>query len=129
MLNAQRVFYEKQINQVFAVKTAEQRIVRYFPDTHLGNGHTGLATTAEEQGVDVKKLSKGEYVIFVNKAKTGLKMFAPGNVVAYLKMPGNSKLDLRIISMVPRFFNGQKINYDAALEQRLRKDFKVPETL
>jgi len=98
-----------------------QKIVRYFPDTHLGNAHYGLSEIAAKEGVDIAKLKVGEYVIFVNSKKTALKMFSTGNMIAHLRMPGNTKIDMNIISSIPRFFNGKSIDYKGALKERIEK--------
>lgn len=124
MQSPERALYEKRVNDVLREGKREQKIVRYFPETHLGNGHQGLMKLADKVGINCKNLNKGEYVVFVNRDQTAVKLFAPGNVVAHLKMPGSQRLDPRIISLIPRFFNGSRINYDSALEEVLRKEFK-----
>lgn len=125
MSSPYKALYDKRINEVAFGPKAPQRIVRYFPDTPLGNAHNGLAIIAGKHRIDVQNLSKGEYVIFVNKKQTALKMYAPGNVIAHLKTPHDTKLDPRIISLIPRFFDGKKIDYDAAIENILRKEFSL----
>lgn len=102
-------------------KTKTGRILRYFPDTHLGNGHDGLAKIAKKKGVDVTNLRVGEYVVFVNTTKTALKLYAPGNIVSYLKMPGTQRLNLGIIRSIPMFFNGTEIDYKGALKSYILK--------
>lgn len=104
-------------------RATTQRIIRYFPDVHLGNSHRGLSELALKSGVNITKLSIGEYVVFVNKRQTALKMFAFGNVVAHLKMPHGTRLDPRIITLIPRFFTGRGIDYDGAMEHVIRKEF------
>ena len=103
--------------------SAPNRVVRYFPDTHLGNGHEGLAEIARKHDVNVNRLDFGEFVIFVNKKQTALKLFAPGNIVAYLKMPGSARLNPKVIAMIPRFFNGTEIDYTRALKEVIKKEF------
>lgn len=99
------------------------RLVRYFPDTHLGNGHAGLAEIAKTHDINVSRLDFGEFVIFVNKKQTALKLYAPGNIVAYLKMPGSARINPKVIAMIPRFFNGVEIDYGRALKEVIRKEF------
>lgn len=123
MRSAELVAYQKQILHIATQKPKAQRVVRYFPDTHLGNSHHGLREIAAKVGIRVEKLQLGEYAIFVNKRQTALKLFAPGNVVAYLKMPGDCRLDPRVIAMVPKFFNGTEIKYDAAIRELIQKQF------
>lgn len=122
MLSAESKRYFQRLSEIDAyVKSG--RIIRYFPDVHLGKGHRGLTALAALKKIKIEDLGPGEFVIFVNRSQTGLKLFAPGNCIAYLKMPGSQKIDTRIISMIPRFFNGSKINYDGALKEKIEKDF------
>lgn len=120
----------KFYNQLSLLKESpskNQRVVRYFSEVHLGNGHRGLSRLAKKSGINVHSLTNGEYVIFTNKSQTALKMFAPGNVIAHLKMPGSSKLNPNVIAMIPLFFNGVEIKYDEALKKVLRRQFPKSE--
>lgn len=99
------------------------RIVRFFPDTNLQGGHIGLSKLAKENGVDVNKLKLGEYLIFVNRKKDKLKMFASASLIAYLKMPPGGRIDPRTIAILPRYFNGTSIQYDEALKEVLDREF------
>lgn len=101
------------------------KIIRFFPEVDMRNGHDGLRKLARKEGVNVDALGAGEYVIFLNRSKRMVKMFASGNIIAFLKMADNKKLDPRTIALIPRYFNGSKINYDAALEAVLNKEFGV----
>lgn len=98
------------------------KIVRYFPDTDLRAGHDMLADKAIRNKINVKALGRGEFVVFVNRAKTALKMFAgSANLVAYLRLE-KGKLDLRTISLIPEYFDGSEIKYDLALKKVIEKD-------
>lgn len=37
-------------------------------------------------------------------------------IMAYKKLESSQKLDLRVIAEIPRYFDGKKLNYDAALK-------------
>ncbi len=124
-MNPELAIYQRQVTSVLESKIKEQRIIRFFPNTDLRCGHDGLAKIAKEQKVSVTKLEKGEYVLFVNKSLTAAKLFVPGNIIAYLRMPGNQKIDPRTIALIPKFFNGSKISYDDALSEVLKKEFKL----
>lgn len=121
MISAERVLYNKKLEAI-PKRGLGNRVIRYFPDTHLGNGHDGLAKIAEKNGINVKDLAWGEFVIFTNRKKTALKLYSQGNLVAHLRMPGEQRMDLRVISLIPRFFNGSSINYSAAIGEVLRKE-------
>lgn len=98
------------------------KIIRYFPDTNISNSHKGLSSIAEKVGIDTTQLGAGEYLIFVNRAQNAVKMFAQGNVLAYLRVKG--KLDLRTIAKLPTYFDGGEIRYQTALREVLEEDFK-----
>lgn len=125
MMNVASQLYKKRLEVGLLQKprAATQRIIRYFPDVHLGNSHRGLSEHALRSGVRISNLVIGEYVIFVNKRQTALKMYAFGNVIAYLKMPDGARLDPRIIALIPRFFSGKGIDYDGAIGEVIRKEF------
>lgn len=121
MLNAESFRFEKVVKSVIETEVKSQHIIRYFPEVVMSNGHNGLSKLAKDAGIDPAKLKPGEYLMFVNKSQTALKMYTPGNVVAHLKMPGTQKLNPRTITMLPRFFNGKEINYNGALREAFRK--------
>lgn len=99
------------------------RIIRYFPDTNLKCGHVGLAMIAGEHDINVDTLNEGEFIIFVNVAQTALKLYTSGNLVSHLKMPDGARLNLEVIRLIPKHFNGTSIKYDAALKESLERKF------
>lgn len=99
------------------------KILRYFPDSDLRGQHLSLSIQASRAGLNVNSLGAGDFLVFVNRKRDKVKLFASGNVVAYLKMPDGKKLDPRVIQYLPRHFNGSKINYDAAMTDVLKKQF------
>lgn len=94
------------------------QIIRVFFDTHLGNGHDGLAKLASKEKIDVKNLNVGEYVVFINRDKSAFKLYATSFTVAHLRLP-KGKIDLNTIAKIPTFFNGHEINYNKALKATL----------
>lgn len=123
-MHTQREVYLQRVTNWSLNKPAHNRIVRYFPDTFLGNGHRGLSKIALDSGVKVETLEPGEFIIFVNKGYTALKMFASGNVVAHLKMPQGSRLDPMAIKFLPMFFSGGKIDWGSAITKRIEIDLR-----
>lgn len=120
MLNAERVRIDKVFDLVAQRTSIEtQNVVRFFPDVSMANSHQGLGNIAKEANLNVRKLRPGEYLIFMNKKQTALKMLTAGNIIAYLKMPGSTKIDPRTIALIPKFFNGTEINYSGALKKVL----------
>lgn len=121
MINTQSKLYSSKLEKMPA--KIEARIVRYFADTHLGNGHNGLAKLAKKNGIDMEDLSWGEFLVFMNSRQNMLKMFTRGGMIAHLRMPGGAKIDPRTIPLLPRFFSGGELRYDRAIEAVIRKEF------
>lgn len=121
-VNPERAIYLKRLEEM-QIKPGQARgkIARVFFDVYMNKAHRGLSALAAEHKCDVTKLEQGEYVMFINSKNTALKMYAPGNVVAHLKLPSGMTLDREVIAMIPNFFNGGKINYDAALKATLER--------
>lgn len=111
-----------QKDEVTTPKEAN-RVLQIFLNCDLRCAHDGLSEIARRQGIDVRTLNRGHYLCFLNAAKDRLKMFASGNIVAYLKAPKGSRIDLRLLCEIPKAFNGVSIDHDAALKEALRKIF------
>lgn len=109
-------FYEK-CESIAKGTIVSGKIIRFFPDADLRAGHEGLKAHARDHKVDAENLKAGEFLVFCNRRQTGVKIYAPGNVVAYLKSPGDYRLDLRTIILIPRFFNGTYFDYNSALKK------------
>jgi hypothetical protein len=106
------------------------KVLQVFLGTDLRCTHLGLAEIAKRNKVDVEKLIPGEYVLFLNNDKNKLKLYAANHIVAYLRLPGNQKLDMKTIALIPRAFHGSgRIDYNKALkevlEEALRKKGRV----
>ena len=99
------------------------KVLSYFGSVDLRNNHGGLALLAKKRGINLHNLEPGEFVLFVNNSRTAVKMAAPNNVIAHFKVPGNGHLDLRCLSLLPSFFNGNTIDYKGALKETIEKDF------
>lgn len=99
------------------------RLLRLFLDISMSSGHFGLSEIARAKGLDLANLKLGEYVVFINKRRNALKMFASGNMLAHLKLPEKQRIDMRTISVLPHYFNGGELKYDAALKDLLKKEF------
>jgi hypothetical protein len=93
-------------------------------NTDLRCGHTGLTLLAKNLKVKPDNLRAGEYIVFVNRKKSALKIFASGNVVAHFKMPGEQQMNVKVFSLIPRFFNGKELNYSGALSEVIRKEIR-----
>lgn len=98
------------------------QVVYYFPNSDMRRGHAGLSEYATKAGKDVTKLQPGQFLLFVNRKKTQLKLYAAGNCVTHYK-PETGRVDLRIVSEIPRAFSGGKFDYSKALRAVLERDF------
>lgn len=107
----------------------KQGIVQCFLNVDMRNGHDGLAAIAKDNGIKVNEIDSGSYLVFVNSQKTKLKLYAAGQVIAYLRMPSGNKINMNVIREIPTVFNGKSINYDQALktavEQAMEKKRKA----
>lgn len=98
------------------------KLVGFVNNTNLINGHDGLAKIANQQlGINVKSLGRGEMIAFLNKKGDKVKLYAGGDVIAYLRH--DRKIDPRVIQHLPRHFNGQAIRYDNAVRDMLKTRF------
>lgn len=91
-------------------------ILRVFLNVDMRNGHDGLSKTAKENGIKTSDIEAGSYVIFINASSNKLKMYAAGEVIAYLRLPAGRKINMDVIRELPRVFDGRRINYQEALK-------------
>lgn len=98
----------------------QNNLVRVFFNADMRNGHDGLRLLARTHKIDMDILNSNEFVCFVNRRQTQLKLFAPDNVIAHYK--SDKRIDVRTIRLIPRFFNGRELIYDEALRQVLEKN-------
>lgn len=98
------------------------KIYRVFFDTDLRNGHLGLAKMARDAKIKLEALAPGNFVCFINRTQTSIKLFAPGNVIAYYR--STRRIDLNVIANIPTVFNGSAIAYEKALEKTLTQKLK-----
>lgn len=113
----------KTIEQSLHRPLGTNKILRVIFNADLRCSHDGLRKIAKDLSLNVDTLRIGEFLVFINSRKSALKIFAAGQTIAHFKMPGERKMDMKIISMIPRFFNGQELKYDAALREKILKEF------
>ncbi len=88
-------------------------------DVNLGKGHQGLSEIAASLGVKTDSLDRGQFVLFLNKAQTAVKVFASNNVVAYYKNPDRKPMTMVQLANIPRCFNGHSFEWNIKLEKQL----------
>lgn len=90
----------------------ENKFIRVFLDYDLRSGHDGLLKSMKTAKMDYDRLNNGDFVCFINKAKTALKLMATGNIVVHLKMPQGETLNLETIQYIPHAFNAEALTID-----------------
>jgi len=90
------------------------KILRVFINVDMRNGHNGLTALAKEHKTNVGKLAPGEFVIFINAARTKLKAYGTNEVLSYVRQ--DKRISLDAIRYLPMAFKAkQKFDYDSAL--------------
>lgn len=89
------------------------RMAYIFWDVHMANGHDGLIQLMKKKRA---KLNKGDCAIFVNTKLTAVKMLVDGVFVAHYKHEEGT-IDPATLRYLPRFLQGQDINYKKALSK------------
>lgn len=107
-------------------------ILQCFLNVDMRNAHDGLSVIAKKNGIDPEKIEPGSFIVFINSARTKLKVYASDQVVAYLRLESGRKLNMNVIRELPRVFNGRSIKYDEALKSVVesaiskKQDFVFP---
>lgn len=99
------------------------RVVRYVSGVHMGLSFRGLKKVAHKLRLDLDTLDSGEFVIFMNGKMTAFKMLAPNNVMVYYRHPKEHRIDPRVITLLPKVFDGRELDMDGALREVIQKDF------
>lgn len=93
------------------------RVLRFFPNSDLRCSHDGLRKIAKKFKIEPYELEQGEFLVFANTKQNRIKVYAPGNIVAYLKH--DQRIDLDMIRLIPSYFNGQAFDFEGAEKQML----------
>jgi hypothetical protein len=97
-------------------------VLRCYLDQDLRLGHDGLEQVAKRDGFNTKKLTPGQFLVFINRKKNRIKIYAANDTLAYRRMEQGQVLDLATIASIPRVFNGSgRMFYEAALKERIVK--------
>lgn len=99
------------------------KLINVFPNTDLRCSHAGLTKLIfKHKGkvLNPELLANGEFILFINRSQSMIKMFASNNVLIHYKSP-RGRIDVRTIEYLPHCFNAGELNYDAALKKVLEK--------
>lgn len=99
------------------------QVIRVVFDVNMNNGHFGLKEIAKKLKVNFEEMEVGDLICFLNTAKTIVKIVAAGGTtIAHFKHPLGHAIDMRTLSLIPKFFNGKELQYDKAIEEILGKE-------
>lgn len=82
-------------------------LVQLFFNINMGKSHGGLKLVAKEYDLDLETLIPGQYVGFLNRKRTKLKLFTAGNIFAYLALPEDQQVTMEIIAQIPQVFQSR----------------------
>lgn len=92
------------------------RIAHFFLDVDMRCGHEGLFDLVKKNKI---KLVENDFIVFMNTARTIIKMFCQGKEVILHYKNDNRVLDPGIIPHLPKYCNGEKLNVDGAIKDHL----------
>lgn len=96
-------------------------LIKVFYDTDLRGGHKVLSEVARQHKIHVSKLEPGHYVAFVNKEKSGVKVYAASDVIAYMKAGRKDGITEDVIRQIPRAFLGSPMGGTISAPVQLKK--------
>lgn len=103
-------------------------IARVFFDSDMRFGITGLTEAAKKQGVKAETLKETDFLLFMNKKKTSLKIIWGQRYLLNLRKPlDEGKITMEEIMNIPNYFKGKFIAGSA--EMVLRKGLGVTQVM
>lgn len=105
--------------------SSKPRIAQCFLNADLRGSHNSLRLMANDNGLDLDEIGSNQFVVFVNKKRTLMKVWAGFGTFSFTR---RERIDLNAIKYLPRVFGATgDLNYDSALEQSLRDRLGVKE--
>lgn len=111
------------------------RIIRVFPETNCINSHNGLTEIAKKAGIDVASLPENQYLVFINKAQTLVKVLTSSNILAFYHSP-KGRITMAAIQNIPyAFMSTEQFDMNRAIEMALeellerKKNSRVPDSV
>ena len=103
------------------------RIRAVVDNCNMALSHDGLNAVAVKLKVDPAKLERNELIVFLNRAKTRMKVLGGGGaVIGYVRMSDKSRIPLEAIQYLPEVFsNSGKIDINQAVEKLLVTRLKL----
>lgn len=101
------------------------KLLRVVFNTDMRQGHLGLRQVAKDLKLNIDNMLVGDFIAFVNRRKTHLKLMTVNNTIAHLRMPdGAGQINMKLLAIIPKFFNGREIRYDDALKEIISKELR-----
>lgn len=103
-------------------------LVQMFFNVNMAKMHNGMRLVAAEYDIDLDKLVPNQYVGFMNRKRTKIKLFTAGNCFAYFSLPkGTSgEIGIETIAQIPSLFGGTtKMDHDGVIEKALNAPIMV----
>lgn len=119
-----KIKFEQHLQNCLKQKVSNN-IVHYFANTDMRCAHRGLATIANKAGINVNDLRAGDMVVFTNAKFNRIKIFTAGNTIAYQKSWNDQAMPPHLISLLPRYFNGKALDFDAAMKDAVEHAYKL----
>lgn len=96
----------------------KQKLAHVFFDVDMRLSHQGLKDLLKKKRI---VMQEGDFIVFLNAAKTMIKAFAKNHdAILFVKNGNNRRLDLGIIKYLPKYCNGPTLDLAAAVEENLK---------
>lgn len=96
-------------------------LAHFFLDTDMRCSHIGFKKLLVKHKIKIKE---GEFVVFMNSARTIVKMFCGGtDAILHVKNEGRV-LDPGVIPYLPKYCGGKKLDLDGAVKEHLEELMK-----
>jgi hypothetical protein len=98
------------------------KVIHYFPNSDLRCSHRGLGKVALRAKKDPAKLTPGDFIFFINRSQTAIKILTAANGIFYVKST-RGRLNFEAVKALPTVgFGGQPFEYSDALAIVLAKN-------
>lgn len=99
------------------------RVIHFFGDVSMTNGHEGLAEIASGK-VAIDDLKPGEFVCFVNKSFSAMKLLTGCGVMIHWKQDSHKALFPEVITTLPHFLSGEDIGFSREVIAAITKYYQ-----
>lgn len=101
----------------------KNRVMHFFGNVSMTNGHDGLAELAASK-VDVDELKPGEFVAFINKSFSAMKLMSANGILVHWRKSSHKQLYETVVDTLPRFMQGEDIGYTREVSAAIARYYK-----